>query len=266
MANERRDNKMTDSLEHLAKMEYPGRGFIIGQDVSGENNVVVYFLTGRSEPSKARRFVELEDGTVKTEVTDPEQLKKGNPALLLYNALIPVGKSVIVSNGAQTDLIATVFRDTFSSSSFGVPSYVVASAFAHPHLVEDGKGGEINLTTYEPDVPNNTPRISGLVLPDAAAIHIVRAGALGKPESKMYGIGYIPGRGALMTTYSGKNLNPLPSFVGDPLPVELQQRSAFCTMKEVYGALNPEYRVDVVAMHINRSTGERRVAIASRDL
>ena len=253
-------------LEHLANMEYPGRGLIIGQDVSGEHNVVVYFLTGRSASSKARKFMELEDGTVKTEVTDEKLILDGNRALLLYTALVPVGNSVAVSNGAQTDLVAVVFRDGFSSSDHAVPSRVLEFAFAYRYLVDDGKGGKIDLTTYEPDVPNNTPRISGLVLPDAAAMHIVRAGALGKPESKMYGIGYIPGRGALMTTYSGKNLNPLPSFVGDPLPVELQQQSAFCTMKAVYGALNPEYRVDVVAMHINRSTGERRVAIASRDL
>ncbi|MBW3018076.1 IMP cyclohydrolase, partial [Candidatus Woesearchaeota archaeon] len=135
---------MVEGLENLAKMEYPGRFIILGQDVSGEQGVVVYGVTGRSVSSQARKFVFNEEHEVlRTDVTDKEQLEKGSPALLIYPAIARKGSFVVVSNGAQTSLL-------YEAVPKGIPGFdpnvSMMSAFKNYNYAYDPKLGWINLT------------------------------------------------------------------------------------------------------------------------
>ena len=209
-------------LENLAKMEYPGRGIIIGKHPNDLGEIIAYFVTGRSPSSQAREIVvnkESEDFALKTNPTDPEAIKKGNKALLIYNCIRAAGPqgehAFIVSNGAQTDLIHR-FYEGISLGHVPNPMETLARAFANPCDI-----GDINITSYEPDEPNYTPRISGIITPEGAALHIVKCGWRGYSEQKIFEVPMIPGKGKLLTTYTGVNVNPLPSFEGEPLDIVL---------------------------------------------
>ena len=99
-------------LEAIAEMEYPGRLIALGRDPTGEHNVVVYAVTGRSPSSQARTLeYNADDNTIFTKPTDPEVLEKGNPDLLLYDAIVMLDDSVAVSNGKQTEAFARELSD-----------------------------------------------------------------------------------------------------------------------------------------------------------
>ena len=101
-----------DGLAYITNKEYLGRFFMIGRTESGKD-FVAYAVTGRSPPSRARRLEDEWDSEdrVRTSCTDPEQLKKGTPELLIYNAMQMANGNFIVSNGAQTDVIAKTIID-----------------------------------------------------------------------------------------------------------------------------------------------------------
>ena len=266
---------MSGNLEALANMEYPGRFMIIGRDASGEHNVIVYGITGRSPPSQARRFVEDKVlRVIRTEVTDKEQLEKGSPVLLIYPAIVAAGDAIVVSNGAQTNIVHTTIKNRYDPApvnSKPTANTLLVAAFAEPSLVYDAKLGWIDLATFEPDSPNNTPRISGCVLKDNAALAIIRSED-GKRTASYFDIHPINGKGKLIATYAGQNANPLPSFTGDPLDVSLEADNPRRTAQIVYEALAPkdttdprkDFRVGVVVVYSNINTLEREVAIMNR--
>ena len=135
---------MIVGLENLTKLVYPGRFTIIGMDATGENNVVVYGITGRSPPSRARKL-ELAADIIKVLPTDEEEVKKGNPDLLIYDAAIDARRAITVSNGAQTESIATAYLKYF------IPTDVVVRSFS------------LNKKWSYEDDKYFTPRIGGLV-------------------------------------------------------------------------------------------------------
>ena len=267
---------MSNGLEALANMEYPGRFIIIGRDPSGTNNVIVYGLTGRSPPSQARRFVEdKERGVIRTDVTDKEQLEEGSPALLIYPAIVAVGEGIAVSNGAQTNLIYTAMKNLYDPApeqSKPKSIALLAKTFAESSFVYDPKLGWIDLTSFEPDPPNNTPRISGCILRDNAAVHIVTMGKDGKSSKNYFSVQPANGQGKLIATYNGINVKPLPSFEGDLLEVKIETENPNDTARAVYEALAPkctsdprkDYRVGVVVVYSNIRTLERQVAMINR--
>ncbi len=240
-------------LENIAKMEYPGRGIVIGLHPNGLNEIIVYFVTGRSPSSQAREIVKNKDikgFALKTNPTDPEALKKGNEALLIYNCIRVAGPkgehAFVVSNGAQTDLIHKAYEGMTLQH---VPPHsleALAGAFARPYEV-----GLIDVTRYEPDEPNFTPRISGIITPEGAALHIVKQAERGYPEHQIFGVPHIPGKGKLLTTYTGVNVDPLPSFEGELLDVELDGDPEELA-ENIYQALNPDFRVAVATVFYNR--------------
>ena len=120
----------------IASTSYPGRGIVIGKSADGSKAVIAYFIMGRSENSRNRVFAETEDG-IKTQAFDPSKLV--DPSLIIYSPVRVLGNKTIVTNGDQTD---TVYD-----------------------LMNDGQTFEQSLTTreFEPDGPNYTPRISGIV-------------------------------------------------------------------------------------------------------
>jgi len=208
---------MNDSLNRLSDLAYPGRLIVIGRDRSGGHLIVVYAVTGRSPSSQARELVRRGEA-VWTRPTDPEALAKGNPDLLVYPALI-FGRGIAVGNGKQTSDID------------------VRSA---PNAIGALDGG-LRKWSFEPDDPIFTPRISGCVLPGgAAALNIIRRGPGGEAERQFFEFHPRPGEGRMISTYTGENVNPLPSFRGEPIELELAGTSARATAEAVYAALGPK--------------------------
>ena len=190
-----------DLQELLSENTYPGRGIIIGKSANGENAMIAYFIMGRSENSRNRVF-ERFDGGMRTKAFDESKLV--DPSLIIYNPYLKRGLTDIITNGDQTDTI-------------------------YEHL-EEGRTFEDALMTreFEPDEPNYTPRISGIVnywLPRSTftySLSILKS-ANGNPETcNRYFYRYAPrdGIGHFIHTYAHDG-NPIPSFYGEPEEVDL---------------------------------------------
>ncbi len=212
---------MSTDFSAMTAKEYPGRIIIIGRALFGNNGIIVYAITGRSPSSQSRKIEISKDGAW-VKPTDEEILKGGNKELLIYPAIL-YGQGIAVSNGKQTSDI----RDHLSRAA--MPADVLFSA------LQDW--------TYEPDAPTFTPRISGCVLPDGkAALSIIRRAEDGSSSKHYFKVPMRPGEGKMISTYSGENRNPLPSFCGEPEDVELNEETADETSEAVYSALAPQRR------------------------
>lgn len=230
-----------EGLEAIANMEYPGRLIIIGQNTMGKD-VVVYAITGRSPSSQARKLVskmnDYGNKSIIVEPTNEEELKKGNPDLLVYPAMVIKGDRIAVSNGAQTKNIAEYFDGQLN------PIKLLNTALAVDNNWE-----------YEPDKPNYTPRISGCKNSKGAALSIIKRGSLGEALRNYYEVPLIPGTGEMIATYTGENKNPLPSFAGDPLGVAIIGETPEEIAGSIYEALKPktdkDFRVSVAAALID---------------
>ena len=184
---------------HLVESRYPGRGLVIGRDAAGAWTLV-YWIMGRSENSRNRRFV-ADGGTLRTEPVDLS--KVADPSLIIYEAMLERPGVQIVSNGDQTRTI-------------------------HGNLMNGGSF-EIALSTRErePDAPNYTPRISGLLdlRAETPAVHLAILKANAFDPARMDRHFHRPacpppGFGHGLTTYMGDG-DPLPSYRGDPLLLPL---------------------------------------------
>jgi IMP cyclohydrolase len=235
---------MEEALKNLAAMEYPGRLIILGLEPSASHCVIIYAITGRSSSSQARKL-ELKDNRIWTRPTDEEALKKGNVDLLVYPAL-SLFRSLAVSNGKQT-------ADVEASWAPGLRADEVLK-IAHAKW------------SYEPDEPNYTPRISGTIVPGPkAALAIIRRSGDGSTERAVFPLRLDPGKGKLLSTYAGQNADPLPSFPGEPLDVEIRTTNAAETAEDLYGILQPAYRVSVACVFADvRDPGLNHVFIINR--
>jgi IMP cyclohydrolase len=239
-------------LENIAKMEYPGRIIIIGRDITGENEIAVYGITGRSPSSQARKL--KFDGTrLLVQPTNKEELKKGNPDLLIYPAIAgDPYKGLVISNGKQTASIESCIK-----------------AGEEPFNVFK-KGLDISEWQYEPDAPNYTPRISGYIIPHGgSALSIIKRSEDGSPIRYDYNLELEPGKGKFIATYTGENKNPLPSFEGEPIDVELKGKTPNEIADAVYEALGPrdvekDFRVGVAAIFYNTNKNKWVVAVKNR--
>lgn len=211
-------------------MEYPGRVIIIGRDATGEHDIVVYAITGRSPASQARRMIWDGHATVRTEVTDAPQMKNGDERLLLYNCLRAFPEGLAVSNGAQTDLVCQAAERLSGEPSFPPAVEILRQAFKRSVLIRG-----VDLSSYEPDGPVFTPRISGCLAQDAA-LAIVRRASDGSAQREFFQVPLEPGRGAVLTTYTGGDLS---SFAGRPLDVGLCGKTAEDVCQAVHQALQP---------------------------
>lgn len=184
----------------LGTNTYPGRGILLGKSDDGLSAVIAYFIMGRSENSRNRIFVEDGEG-IRTEAYDPSKLT--DPSLIIYSPVRVLDDTVIVTNGDQTD---TVYETVSHGGTF-----------------EDA----LRTRTFEPDGPNFTPRISGLVELQGRLrirLSILKSGdAEGKTTQRFFFEYENPaaGEGRLIHTYEG-NGNPLPSFAGEPTRVAVQ--------------------------------------------
>jgi IMP cyclohydrolase len=221
-------------------MPYPGRVIIIGASPGADRVIVAYAITGRSPSSQARRLT-FEGSAVWTEPLDEETLKKGNAELLIYRA-IAIDRLIAVSNGRQTDDIAKALKQAGEAER---PDALLSRSLSG--------------WTYEPDSPHFTPRISGCVLAGGAAgLGIIKRGDDGRRLDSYFSWPVEPGQGRMITTYAGREENPLPAFRGEPVEVGLVSPAAVETAEAVYEALHPQnpakdYRVAVACISALRT-------------
>lgn len=221
------------NIRPLAESEYPGRIIIIGEEKKQGNVVAVYAITGRSSSSQARKM-EKEEDTIWVKPTDLDLLKKGNIDLLLYPSIFCLSQGIAVSNGKQTvDVMACLGQGESASEIL---------AFA------------LKNWDYEPDEPTFTPRISGCVLSNrSAALSLIKRARDGSSQRNIYEFSLVPGEGKMIATYEGKNTEPLPSYAGEPLDVEIEGASAQEVAENVYTSLAPregekDFRVAVTCV------------------
>jgi IMP cyclohydrolase len=256
-------------LQALEKMEYPGRFIMIGRDLSGENDVLVYGITGRSPSSQARELVREGGETIRTRVTDPEQLKEGNEKLLLYNCIRRCHHGFALGNGAQTDLIVETMQRLEERGIRATPGQILAKTFAHPHPVAGKNEGEfIDLTSYEPDEPAFTPRISGCIV-RGAALSIIRRAEDGSATKRCFDVLPVPGKGKFISTYAGNDVHPLPSFPGQPIDVQLGSRTADELAEAVYSSMasddpQRDFRVGVAVVYAHVRTSQMTISLINR--
>lgn len=214
---------MQSITDYLQPNPYPGRGIILGLTPDGKQAVLAYFIMGRSENSRNRVFVS-KGIELRTKAHDPAKL--ADPSLVIYTALRQWGKHIIITNGDQTE---SIYEGFYQSNSF-----------------------EESLRTrkYEPDAPNYTPRISGLLTIERGKLSyklsILKKGAGEDCQRFFYEYDEPrPGQGHIIHTYLGDG-SPLPSFCGEPVGLPTNNDIEAFT-QELWAALDAENRV---ALHV----------------
>ena len=229
--------------ETLKQNEYPGRGIVLGKSEDGSAAVVVYFIMGRSENSRNRIFVAAGDG-IRTEAFDASKME--DPSLIIYAPVRVLGQHTIVTNGDQTD---TLYDGLSKGLTFDEA---------------------LRLRTFEPDEPNYTPRISGLLHVENGscdyALSILKSDN-GNPQSACrFTFAYDnpqDGVGRFIHTYRG-NGNPLPSFEGEPVPVVIRCDIDVFTNR-IWESLNEDNKVSLFTRFIRIETGECETRIVNKN-
>lgn len=226
--------------EVLSGLSYPGRGIIVGKSADGNCAVFAYFLTGRSANSRNRILVE-KNGEVFTEPFDLNAVE--DPSLIIYKAVGSVNGKIVVTNGDQTDTIL--------------------SAISHGGSFEDA----LKTRVFEPDSPNYTPRISGVMDFDGGysyTLSILRC-ADGKGENcERFFFNYpaIAGVGHFIRTYQG-NGNPLPSFAGEPIKVAITGTPEEFS-DTLWKALDFGNKIALIVRHINLLGGNVKTVLKNK--
>jgi len=232
------------SLEtELKGNAYPGRGIVIGKSMDGNYAVTAYFIMGRSENSRNRIFVEEGEG-IRTQAFDPSKLS--DPSLIIYAPVRVLGNKTIVTNGDQTDTIYELMdkQQTFEQS--------------------------LRTREFEPDAPNYTPRISGIMHLEnggySYAMSILKS-SNGNPDAcNRFTFAYehpIDGEGHFIHTYLGDG-DPLPSFEGEPKLVELDGDIDAFTQK-IWSSLNEDNKVSLFVRYIEIESGKYETRIVNKN-
>lgn len=231
---------MYDLFSYLSGNPYPGRGVLLGCSADGRRAVIAYFIMGRSENSRNRVFEITEDG-IRTKAFDESRMT--DPSLIIYHPVRVVDGTTIVTNGDQTDTVADAFR------SGG--SWVRA----------------LRTREFEPDGPNYTPRISGMVRPDGSYRLAILKSADGNPACcRRFFYEYdapIAGQGHFISTYQTDG-DPLPSFEGEPRTVELGDETAAALADRLWNSLNADNKVSLFVRTIDLTTGQTDTAIKNK--
>ena len=227
----------------LRNNSYPGRGIVVGKHADGKHAVVIYFIMGRSENSRNRVFVEDGEG-IRTQAFDPAKLT--DPSLIIYHPVRVLGKTTIVTNGDQTDTIYDFLKD--------------GKSFADA----------LHTRTFEPDPPNYTPRISGLVsLEDGFCYRLsILKSACGNPDSvQRFFFKYdapVAGEGHFIHTYRCDG-NPIPSFEGEPQLVELRG-DIDSLIADTWDSLHKENKVSLFVRYIDLATANYETRIINKNI
>ena len=235
--------EMLDIKNELQQNSYPGRGIIIGKSADGKKAVTAYFIMGRSENSRNRVFVQEGQG-IRTQAFDPSKLV--DPSLIIYAPVRVLGNKTIVTNGDQTDTIYDGMDKqlTFEQS--------------------------LRCREFEPDCPNYTPRISGILKVAEGkfnyAMSILKSNN-GNPDScNRFTFAYenpIAGEGRFIHTYKCDG-NPLPSFEGEPKLISIpNDMDEFAN--DLWNSLNPDNKVSLFVRYIDIASGEYKTTIINKN-
>ena len=234
--------KPVDIKQDLAGNSYPGRGIVIGQSADGKQAVIAYFIMGRSENSRNRVFVE-EGAGIRTQAFDPAKLS--DPSLVIYAPVRVLGEATIVTNGDQTDTIYDFLKEgkTFEEA--------------------------LRTRTFEPDGPNYTPRISGIVERRQGSFSYklsILKSCGGDPDfAQRFFFEYAPkpGLGHFIHTYK-QDGDPIPSYEGEPTPVLIEgDIDAFTA--SLWENLNQDNKVSLFVRFIDLSTGKQETRIVNKN-
>lgn len=235
--------EIKDLSKETSAVSYPGRGIIIGKTPDGTKAAIAYFIMGRSANSRNRIFIEDGEG-IRTEAFDPSKLE--DPSLIIYAPVRVLGNKTIVTNGDQTDTIYELMdkQYTFEQS--------------------------LRTREFEPDAPNFTPRISGILhFEDDGfnyAMSILKSNN-GTPDScNRYTFAYscpAAGEGHYIHTYMGDG-NPLPSYEGEPTLVNIPN-----SMNEfadtIWNSLNEDNKVSLFVRYVNLADGTYESKIINKN-
>ena len=235
--------EMRSLAAELAKNAYPGRGIVIGKSEDGKSAVCAYFIMGRSTNSRNRVFVEEGEG-IRTEAFDPSKME--DPSLIIYAPVRVLGNKTIVTNGDQTD---TIYAGMDKQLTF-----------------------EQSLRTreFEPDAPNLTPRISGIMHVEngnySYAMSILKSDAGRDRACNRFTFAYekpFAGEGRFIHTYMSDG-NPLPSFEGEPEWVDIKgDIDSFTNL--VWTNLNEDNKVSLFVRFIDIETGKYETRIMNKN-
>ena len=229
--------------EILKNNSYPGRGIVIGKSACGKYAVTAYFIMGRSTNSRNRIFVEDGNG-LRTQAFDESKLE--DPSLIIYAPVRVLGNKTIVTNGDQTD---TIYEGMDKQMTFEQ---------------------SLRSRCYEPDAPNLTPRISGIMHVENGkynyALSILKSNNGREGAHNRYTFAYenpFAGEGHFIHTYESDG-NPLPSFEGEPTWVGISGDIDTFT-NEVWKSLNEDNKVSLFVRYINIETGEAESRIVNKN-
>ncbi|PKN83676.1 MAG: inosine monophosphate cyclohydrolase [Deltaproteobacteria bacterium HGW-Deltaproteobacteria-1] len=221
--------------QYLAGNEYPGRGICIGKTPGGSKVMIAYFIMGRSINSRNRVFDPI-DGGIRTMAADPSKMT--DPHLIIYNPVLTLDNTTIVTNGDQTNTI----YDFLSRNDF--PGFGFEAA--------------LSTRTFEDDKPNWTPRISGVVDMRSGGykLSILKSDHGDEKSIQRFTFDYpepLAGEGHFISTYKC-NGNPIPSFAGEPLLTDIDQEDPNEYAGKLWEALNEDNKVSLFVRAIDLKT------------
>jgi len=233
-----------NNIEELLKNNaYPGRGIIIGRSADGKKAVTAYFIMGRSVNSRNRVFVEDGEG-IRTQAFDPSKLS--DPSLIIYAPVRVLGNKTIVTNGDQTD---TIYEGMDKQMTFEQ---------------------SLRCREFEPDEPNYTPRISGIMHIENGkfnyAMSILKSNNGNPASCNRYAFAFenpVAGEGRFIHTYM-QDGDPLPSFEGEPEWIGIEGDIDEFTDK-IWNSLNEENKVSLFVRFIDIETGKYETKIVNKN-
>ncbi len=234
--------EINDLGELLSSNPYPGRGIVIGKSEDGKKAVFAYFIMGRSENSRNRVFTE-KDGAVFTEPHD--YAKVSDPSLIIYAAIRKIGNKLIVTNGDQTDTI----YDFLAKG-------------------EDMRAA-LRTREFEPDSPNFTPRISGVITYDGSDFTydmsiLKSADAEGTACNRFfYEYAPIAGLGHFIHTYVTDG-NPIPTFQGEPERVSIPSDIDAFTAA-IWNNLNENNKISLYVSYTDLESGSSETRLINKN-
>jgi len=235
--------KLISVSDYLKNNDYPGRGIVIGKSKCGRYAVTAYFIMGRSENSRNRIFVEDGEG-IRTKAFDESKLV--DPSLIIYSPVRVLKNNLIITNGDQTDTIYTMMNQKFTFEQ------------------------ALRTRSFEPDSPNFTPRISGLLKfidADFTYFLSILKSADGNSEScERFTYSYLAplnGVGHIIHTYKCDG-NPIPSFEGEPKRIEINEDIDNFT-DTLWNSLNEDNKVSLFVRYVDLLTHEVKTKIVNKN-
>ena len=235
--------KINDIAELIKDNSYVGRGIVIGKSKDGKKACTAYFIMGRSQNSRNRVFIEKDD-VVYTKPFDESKVE--DPSLIIYAAVRKFENKLIVTNGDQTDTIYDA--------------------------IVDGKDFKSSLETreFEPDFPNLTPRISGMLTFDnnnfTYEMSILKSADEKGSACNRYTYSYTPlnGLGHFIHTYVCDG-NPIPTFQGEP------ERVIICDdidefTNSLWNALDKDNKISLYVRYTDLESGEEENRLINKNI